>query len=47
MGEENIGSKNKGGTRKSFIEKINQTGLMKKKHTFLNTALGILSYFSF
>ena len=35
MAEENIRLKNIDGTRKSFIEKINQTGLMSKKHKLI------------
>ena len=37
MAEENIRLKNIDGTRKSFIEKINQTGLMSKKHKLIWT----------
>ena len=37
MAEENIRLKNIGGTRKSFIEKINKTGLMSKKHKLIWT----------
>ena len=40
MAEENIRLKNIDGTRKSFIEKINQTGLMSKKRKLI----WILSY---
>ena len=43
MAEENIRLKNIDGTRKSFIEKINQTGLMSKKHKLIWT----LSYEDF
>ena len=37
MAEENIRLKNIDGTRKSFIEKINQTGLTSKKHKLIST----------
>ena len=37
MSEENIRFKNIDGTRKYFIEKINQTGLMSKKHKLIWT----------
>ena len=37
MAEENIRLTNIGGTRKSFIEKINKTGLMSKKHKLIWT----------
>ena len=35
MSEENIRFKNIDGTRKYFIEKINQTGLMSKNHKLI------------
>ena len=35
MAEENIRLKNTDGTRTSFTEKINQTGLMSKKHKLI------------
>ena len=35
MAEKNIRWKNIDGTRKSFIEKANQTGLMSKKHKLI------------
>ena len=35
MTEQNIKLKNIDGTRESFIEKINQTGLMSKKHKLI------------
>ena len=37
MAEENIRLKNIDETRKSFIEKINQTGLTSKKHKLIST----------